>query len=122
MKSFIPWIAVAALSVTGLAQAHAHLHRSTPANHSTLSVAPKTVTLEFQESVQLTALSIKKGDGEAQKIGPLPAAASKTFALPLPAIDAGMYVITWRALSADGHVMSATIQFSVQPAATPAAK
>jgi methionine-rich copper-binding protein CopC len=117
MNSFIPWIAAAALNVTGLAQAHAHLHSSTPANHSALSIAPKTVTLEFHEPVQLTALSIKKGDGEAQKIGPLPATASKMFALPLPAIDAGTYVITWRAVSGDGHVMSATIQFSVQPAA-----
>jgi methionine-rich copper-binding protein CopC len=116
VKTFTPWIAVAALSATGLAHAHAHLRSSTPANHSTLTAAPKMVTLEFQEPVQLTALSIGKG-GKIEKIAPLPAPASKTFALPLPVIDAGTYVITWRAVSGDGHVMSATIEFSVQPAA-----
>jgi len=122
MRSLIPWIAIAALSATGLAEAHAHLHSSTPANHSRLSVAPKTVTLEFEEPVQLTALSVKKAEGEPQKITSLPAAASKTFSLPLPAIDAGTYVITWRAVSDDGHVMSATIQFSIKPAASSATK
>ncbi len=122
MKNSIPWIALAALSISGLAAAHAHLHSSTPADHSTLSDAPKTITLEFQEPVHLTALAIKKSNGESRKIGPIPVAPSKTFALRLPLIDAGSFVITWRALSADEHVMSATIHFSVQPAATPAAK
>jgi len=117
MKSLIPWIATAAFLVTGLVEAHAHLQSSSPANHATLSVAPETVRLEFQEPVQLTALSIKNGNGEARKIAPLPATASKTFAVPLPPIDAGTYVITWRAVSDDGHEMSATIQFSVRPAA-----
>jgi copper resistance protein C len=114
MKTSIPWIAIAALSISGIARAHAHLHSSTPVNHSTLLVAPKAISLEFEESVRLTSLSIRKGDGETHKIGPLPATESKTFALPLPAIDAGSYVVTWRALSADGHVMFATIQFSVK--------
>ena len=117
MKSRIAWIAFATLSiaVTGLTQAHAHLQSSVPANHATLSVAPRSLTLEFEESVQLTALSIKKGDGAAKKIAPLPAAASKEFALPLPTIEPGAYVITWRAVGDDGHVTSATIQFSILP-------
>jgi methionine-rich copper-binding protein CopC len=122
MKNSIPWIALAALSISGLAAAHAHLHSSSPANHSTLSVAPKTITLEFQEPVHLTALAIKYGDGETHKLVPLPAAPSTTFAMPLPALDAGSYVVTWRALSDDGHVMSATIQFAVRPAVSSAAK
>lgn len=122
MKNSVPWITLAAMSISGLAGAHAHLHSSTPADHSTLSVAPKTIALEFQEAVQLTALTIRKGDGETHKIGPLPAGPSKTFNLSLPLVDAGSYAVSWRALSADEHVMSATIHFLVQPAATSAAK
>jgi methionine-rich copper-binding protein CopC len=115
MKRLIPLMA--ALTFTSQSYAHAHLHGSTPANHSTLSSAPTTVTLEFQEAVQLTALAIQKGDSPAQKIGSLPSAGSKTFTLPLPAIEAGHYVITWRALSDDGHVMSNKIEFTVAPSA-----
>ena len=87
MQRLIPILAAAILAFTDQAHAHAHLRSSTPANHSTLSSAPTTVTLEFHEAVQLTALSLQKSDGAPHKIAPLPGAASKTFTLPLPAID-----------------------------------
>jgi copper resistance protein C len=122
MKWLIPGIAIAALGLSSLADAHAHLRRSTPANHSTLAVAPPNVTLEFQEAVQLTAAAIGKVDAKPQKIGSLPAAASKVFTLPLPSLDPGTYVIKWRAASDDGHVMSDTIQFVVSPSVAPAAR
>jgi methionine-rich copper-binding protein CopC len=111
-------MAVALMAFASQSQAHAHLHSTKPANHSTLSSAPTTVTLEFEEAVQLTALAIQQDDATAQKIAPLPAEASKRFTLPLPAIGSGHYVVTWRAVSDDRHVMSGKLDFTVSSSAT----
>jgi len=72
--------------------------------------------------VRLTAAAIGRSGAQPLKIASLPVAASRMFSLPLPALGPGSYVITWRAASGDGHVMSGTIQFTVQPGAVPAAK
>jgi methionine-rich copper-binding protein CopC len=116
MKRLIPVVAAILIAFAARTHAHAHLHSSTPANHSTLASAPTSITLEFQEAVQLTALAIQKSNATLQKIGPLPTTASRTFTLPLPALDAGHYVVTWRAVSDDRHVMSDKLEFTVSPA------
>ena len=108
------FVFLAALGFASIAAAHAHLQSSTPANHGVLAVAPTEVTLNFQESVQLTALTVQAENAKPQKLGPLPSETSKTFKLPLPSLGAGAYVIAWRAVSEDRHVMSSTISFTVQ--------
>lgn len=114
MRSIVVFLA--ALGFAGIAAAHAHLQSSTPANHGVLAVAPTEVTLNFQEAVQLTALSIQAGNAKPQKLRSLPSDISKTFKLPLPSLGTGAFVIAWRAVSEDRHVMSSTISFTVQPA------
>lgn len=106
-------VGLASLAVAGIANAHAHLHMSAPANHSTVTAAPKQLTLEFNEAVQLTALTMQKGDSKATDVGPLPAMAMKEFTLTLPTLDAGNYIVKWRALSDDGHIMADKILFTI---------
>jgi len=113
-------VAAATLTGAGLALAHAHLRSSTPADHSTWSSAPTSVTLEFQEAVRLTALSLQKAGAAPVKLGPLPSAAAASFTLPLPAIEAGAYRLNWRAASDDGHVMAASIEFTALANTPPA--
>ena len=111
MKSLV--ITIAALAVASVASAHAHLHVSTPANHSVIAEAPKQVSLQFNEPVKLTALTIQKGDGPVTKLGPLPDAAAKDFTLAAPKLDAGSYIVKWRAVSDDGHIMADKLLFTV---------
>jgi len=101
------------VAVSGAASAHAHLHSSVPANHSTVTEAPTQIALEFNEPVQLTTVTVQKGDGPATKLGPLADAASKSFSLSLPALGAGNYIVKWRAVSDDGHVMADKVLFTV---------
>lgn len=115
MKKYLSLITLAALGFTGLAHAHAHLHKSDPANNSTVTTAPKNIALEFNQAVQLTAVSLQKGDTKLQDLGPLPAAANKQYSLALPALDAGNYIVNWRALSADKHIMSGKVSFKIEP-------
>ena len=116
MKQFIVCAAIAGALSVNVASAHAHLHLSVPANRSVVAVAPQQMTLEFNEPVQLTAMTIQKGDGPATKLGPLPDAAAKQFTLALTVVEAGNYIVKWRAVSSDGHIMADKVLFTIEPA------
>jgi methionine-rich copper-binding protein CopC len=91
-----------------------HLHESVPVDHSTLTVLPKDIVLEFTKPIQLTALSLQKSDGKTQDLAPLPKVADSRVSVPMPQnLTAGAYLINWRGVGADGHVMSGKISFSV---------
>jgi methionine-rich copper-binding protein CopC len=116
MKPLVLMTALASLAIAGVASAHAHLHASTPANHSVVTEAPKQISLEFNEPVQLTSVTVQKGDGSATKLGPLPDAAAKQFTLAVAQLDAGNYIVKWRAVSDDGHITADKLLFTVGPA------
>jgi len=110
-------LCVVSLLFAATAYAHAHLEKSTPAEKSVLAALPESIVLNFSQAVRLTALSIERGDGTSEPIAPLPAEAGTTLAVVAPALPAGEYVIAWRALSKDNHVMSGKIHFTVAPQA-----
>lgn len=116
MKPLVLMTVLASLGIAGTASAHAHLHMSIPANHSVVAAAPKQISLEFNEPVQLTSVTIQKGDGNATKLGPLPDAAAKEVTLAVPQLDAGNYIVKWRAVSDDGHITADKFLFTVGPA------
>jgi methionine-rich copper-binding protein CopC len=96
-----------------LALAHAHLERSTPTDGSVLSAAPAELVLSFSEAAQLTALAIEKQGGAKQKIAPLPQQPQTRIVVPLPALTPGSYLVTWRVVGADGHVVPGQIRFTL---------
>jgi methionine-rich copper-binding protein CopC len=119
MKNLIVIIALAALSPS-LAQAHAQLSSSAPADQALLESPPKELTLHFTEAVRLTAVTVAR-DGEAAKqMDSLPAGAMKDFSLVAPSLPAGRYSVSWRALAADSHVMTGSFTFSVGGSVPPA--
>jgi methionine-rich copper-binding protein CopC len=119
MKNLIVVIALAALSPS-VALAHAQLSSSVPADQAVLESPPKELALHFTEAVRLTAVTVTH-DGEAAKqIDSLPSGAMKDFSLAAPALAAGRYSVSWRALAADSHVMTGSFTFSVGGASAPA--
>jgi methionine-rich copper-binding protein CopC len=110
MKRFT---ALLALCVIGVAHAHAHLLRATPADGSVLTQAPASFVFEFNEAATLTSLTLQKDSQASQKIGALPAKPSAQFSIPAPKLDPGSYTLSYRVLSDDNHVMSGTIRFRV---------
>jgi len=102
------------------ALAHTELTATVPADRATLAVAPENVELRFSEPVRLTALTIQQGDAAKQSLGPLPPGNGETFSVALPGgLGEGHYVVTWRALSEDTHVVSGEFMFAVGTAAGP---
>jgi len=111
----------ARLAVVGLAllwsvQAHAHaqLKQSVPADGSHLKQPPRELVLTFSENVQLTALSLETGGGQASKLRP-PAGSHARISVPVTNLHAGSYVVRWRAQGADGHVVQGELHFTIAP-------
>ncbi|TLY88178.1 MAG: copper resistance protein CopC [Gammaproteobacteria bacterium] len=97
------------------ASAHAHLQKSSPADNSVITTSPAVLVLNFSEAARLTALSIQKGSEPRQKLKPLPTTAAQQISVPLPRLTPGSYSVSWRVVSADGHVMSGTLRFTLAP-------
>ena len=111
--SLVSGLALAAFGVT--ASAHAHLQEASPADGSVVTTSPSRIVLNFSEAARLTAASIQKADQPRQDLKPLPATAARQISVPLPRLTPGSYSATWRVLSADGHVMSGTLRFTLAP-------
>jgi methionine-rich copper-binding protein CopC len=107
--------ALAAFTFVTEAQAHAHLAGSVPANESVVTASPPSIQLRFSHAVRLTALTVESADGERQALEGLPAEAAESLAVVAPKLAPGKYVVSWRALSKDNHVMSGKFSFTLDP-------
>jgi methionine-rich copper-binding protein CopC len=117
MKLFSSLAALAAMFCGAMtAQAHVHVLGSVPADKSRVK-APAAIELHLSEAARLTALTLRKGEEAAAAIKPLPTKAAANISVPLPALAAGNYIASWRLVGDDGHVMSGTFAFTVDPAA-----
>jgi methionine-rich copper-binding protein CopC len=117
MKSTSLACAVALMSWSALTCAHTHLVKSVPADGSTVVAAatPAKFILTFAGPAKLTVLSLQKDSEPAKKISPLPTAPAAEISIPAPQLSAGKYVLTWRAVGDDGHVMPGKVTFTVGP-------
>ena len=95
------------------AQSHTMLRASNPANEEVVTASPDEIVLRFSTEVRLTALSVVDGTGQAVDLGSLPADSQQEFALATPDLGAGSYLVSWRAVGADSHVVSGEFQFVI---------
>ena len=109
-------IGVVLLTWCAIAHAHTHLLKSVPADGHVLANPPGTVVLSFSEAARVTAAWIQKEEGVKTRLVP-PETTAKEVTIVLPALSPGTYVVSWRAASADGHVMPGRIRFSVSAGA-----
>lgn len=109
-------VAVAVLMglLSTAAQAHTHLEKAMPADNSVLASPPSELMLHFSEATRLTAVSIQReGDAESTNVSALPKDASQALTVPVSRLGPGKYLVKWRAVGADKHVMSGTLHFTV---------
>jgi len=121
LGSAVMAVAVPTSSTHADARRHLSLKAAFPAKDTTLTSAPDAVRLWFSEQADLAAtkVSVKSAAGAdvptaaltrgAQRDDPIVA----TFSTP-PAN--GRYVIDWRTMSKDGHVVKGTHAFTVRSA------
>ena len=102
----------ACLLVAGTAHSHTQLSDSVPADQAALDTAPTELSLTFSEAVRLTAVTIKSGNTETALDIDLGDPATE-FTVALPELASGEFVVEWRALSQDTHVVTGQIRFSI---------
>lgn len=107
-----------ALSPNTKAWAHAELVETTPANGTGLETAPREVTLRFTESVNPVRGGFSLLDDDGETIATPSARAAEgdgaRIVMPLPgSLDDGVYVVSWRVVSADSHPIHGAFVFSV---------
>jgi methionine-rich copper-binding protein CopC len=96
------------------AQAHPHLQQVTPADGSVVTSAPTQLVLRFSEAARLSVLAIGQGEGPRQKLTPLPQQSQATIVVKLPPLSPGRYVVSWRVMGVDGHVVPGEIHFTLK--------
>src|SRR5215213_7199891 len=107
---------VALLSVLGFASgasAHAVLMSMEPADGSVVSLAPKTVQLNFNQPVTPAAIKLIDADGTTRD-SPSVHAIDKTIVVMLPeGLPPGTQIISYRVVSEDGHPVAGSLTFSI---------
>src|SRR5712692_8396272 len=96
------------------ASAHAFLIRSQPEAGERLARAPKTMTLSFSESFVRGSqrVSLRRANGASVQLQPSRAAVA-VIEQPLPANLRGVFIVSWRVLSDDGHISLGEFAFAV---------
>ncbi|MBV8949555.1 MAG: copper resistance protein CopC/CopD [Actinobacteria bacterium] len=118
-------IVAAVIALTaGPAFAHAVLISTDPAAGTTLTKAPKTVTLQFGENVEASLGAIRVFNSSAQRLdvsAPYhPNGRGSEVSANLPSLRSGLYVVTWRVISADSHPVHGAFTFQIGAATAPA--
>lgn len=108
------------LAYAASAHGHARLVKAEPAARATVSVAPTTVRLWFNERIEpryATAEVIDSG-GRVVSSGPAAVAGDdpKRMEVRLGSLAPGVYRVRYRVLSVDGHVVEASHTFAVKAA------
>jgi methionine-rich copper-binding protein CopC len=103
--------------VAGQALAHAKLTGADPAPNSVVA-APKMIELHFSEQLakKLSTFKLTDPNGNAIACMAMDAKDNKSLAaMPNATLPAGLYTITWTAVSTDdGHKMTGSYSFTVK--------
>lgn len=95
------------------ADAHGSLISSEPADGLLLDAAPGEIVLTFDEATELTALRLTAPDGSYKDaVAQSDRLVSHRLALPRSTLQ-GTHVLSWRAVSEDGHPIGGAVVFSV---------
>ncbi|HWZ52125.1 MAG TPA: copper resistance protein CopC [Granulicella sp.] len=110
-------LAVAMLTATGSAFAHAHPKVIEPAVDS-VGPAPAQVSIRFTEGLEpkLSSIQVSSENGAAvaKAASVVDAADATHMTLALPALKPGIYSVHWVAIASDGHRTEGSYKFTVK--------
>jgi len=111
-------IAMTVCAPVDSALAHALLVKAEPPRRAVLAKPPAEVRLWFNEEIEGDYASLAVLDSEKHPVTDLtPHLAPddrKSIVLPLPELTSGKYLVKFRVLSVDGHVVDSFFEFTVK--------
>jgi methionine-rich copper-binding protein CopC len=109
--------AVLALSGAGAAFAHAQLKSATPAVNGAVAATPSEVALNFSEKLEPAFSTVIVRDAVGKKVNKADAQVDKVdrtiMRVALDPLTPGVYIVEWRALTADTHKTEGAFVFRV---------
>jgi copper transport protein len=106
-----------ALALPTSALAHAVLLERVPTYGATLATAPRSVSLQFDQSVDAfaNAVDVRTSRGKVVTAGPARTTDSgRRVVVPLRRLPKGAYTVRWHVTSNEGHVVSGVYTFGVR--------
>jgi copper resistance protein C len=98
--------------------AHAYLVKSLPAQRAVLFRAPAKIQLWFNERLEprYSSLTLNTADGKSVDIGASEVSPEdpKLLSASTKALPAGRYLVEYRVLSVDGHIVQDQFSFTVK--------
>jgi methionine-rich copper-binding protein CopC len=113
----IKHIAATLLFLLGASLAYAHTQAisTSPKSGSVLEASPPAIVITFKEAASLTSVSLAHVPSKSKrKLTFSPSGSATEFTIDDPRLEAGANVVTWTALSKDGHVVKGTIMLTVK--------
>jgi hypothetical protein len=99
------------------ASAHAHLDHASPAAGSTVTQAPKDVTIWFTEALEskFSGIDVRDAQGAsvAGGVATLDSGNTAELRVPLKALPPGTYKVIWHVMSVDTHRTQGDFSFTV---------
>ena len=97
------------------AVAHSPLEGTTPSNEATLNAMPTEILMNFKGDIRLTRVTVTHSDTRSVDMDlEGQTAFQQEFSLPMNDMGAGNYIIEWRGLGTDGHVLNGSFSFTVE--------
>lgn len=118
-------VLVAVLTFTPGAQAHSSLVDSSPKIGERISKMPAEISLRFDEEIQdldgANAIVVRDSNGVDITTGPTRVVSVYVSRALELKVRPGTYEVSYRIVSADGHVVTAGYKFTLLPTVTPSA-
>jgi copper transport protein len=109
--------ALVALAAPTSALAHAVLLEQVPTYGARLATGPRSVSLQFDQSVDVfpNSIDVRTASGKAVTAGPTRAEdQDRRVLVPLRKLARGAYTVRWHVTSNEGHVVSGVYTFGVR--------
>ncbi|MBE66814.1 MAG: hypothetical protein CMQ30_09145 [Gammaproteobacteria bacterium] len=117
LKVMIKAFLCMAIAFPVLVQAHTALKESTPGDGATISTIPSNLDLVFNAEVQLVKLELM-GVGHEMPTNFEPAGeVASIYKVETPGMHPGEFTVNWAAIGSDGHTVTNSFSFVVDPAA-----
>ena len=96
------------------ANAHAFLDHADPRVGSEVATAPRQVTLWFTQNLEPAFSKVTVTDSSSQRVDAgKPSISGTIMRVPLRGLKAGIYRVSWHALSVDTHTTEGSFTFRV---------